>query len=147
VQSLGRATARIDRWLEHFFFGLMEVLTLAIPTMWLLVAAPNHSAVSLSALVTLAVSSAAVGTFRGGYVDVGWWPRPGHLSTLPIRSAYYSLVLGAATWSGVQVQLATSSTWLGVVVPTLVTVVVLWPFPRLLRTLGRASQWDLDDAL
>ncbi len=143
MYALRRATARIDRWLDHVFFGLMELFTLVVPAMWLLLAAPNDAAVALSALVALFVGSVAVGTFRGGYVDVGWWPRPGHLWTLPARSAYYSLTVGAATWAGVQVQLQTGSGWLGVVVPATVTVALLVPFPRFLAALARASQWSL----
>ena len=143
AENTGRTLLqRVDRWLDHTFFAAMEVNVLAIPVLWFLLVAAHPAAVSLSAMTTLAVASVAVGTFRGGYVDVGWWPKPGHLATLPVRAAYYGVVVALATWIGVQVQLATGSPWPGVGVPAVVSVGVLLPFPRFLSRFERLAQVD-----
>jgi hypothetical protein len=133
---------RVDRWLDHTFFAAMEVNVLVIPVLWLLLVAANPAEVSLSAMTTLAVASVAVGTLRGRYVDVGWWPKPGHLATLPLRTAYYGGVVGLATWVGVQVQLFTGSPWPGIGVPAVVSVAVLLPFPWLLGRFERLAKTD-----
>lgn len=133
---------RVDRWLDYTFFAAMEVNVLVVPVLWFLVVAAHPAEVSLSALTTLAVASVTVGTFRGGYVDVGWWPKPGHLATLPVRSAYYGLVVGVATYVGVHAQLLTGSPWPGIGVPAVVSVAVLVPFPRVLSCFERLAQVD-----
>ena len=133
---------RVDRWLDYAFFAAMEVNVLAIPVLWLLVVAAHPAQVSLSAMTTLVATSVAVGTFRGRYVDVGWWPKPGHLGTLPVRAAYYGAVVALATWIGVQVQLFTGSPWPGIGVPTVLSVVVLLPFPWFLTRLERLATVD-----
>lgn len=133
---------RVDRWLDYTFFAAMEVNVLAIPVLWFLVVAAHPAQVSLSAMTTLVVTSAAVGTFRGQYVDVGWWPKPGHLATLPVRAAYYGAVVALATWVGVQVQLFAGSPWPGIGVPTVLSVVVLLPFPWFLTRLERLAKVD-----
>lgn len=135
-------TQRVDRFLDHAFFAAMEVNVLAIPVLWFLVVAAHPVQVSLSAMTTLVVASAAVGTFRGRYVDVGRWPRPGHLATLPIRSAYYGLVVALATYVGVQAQLFTGSPWPGIGVPSVLSIAVLLPFPWLLARLERLAKVD-----
>lgn len=141
--SLSGLTARIDRWLDHVFFGAMEVTVLVLPVLWFLLVAPNEVEVSLSAMTVLTVAPAVVGTFRGGYVDVGRWPRPGHFGSMPFRMAYYGSVVAVATFTGVQAQLVTGVWWLGIVVPTVVTVVTLAPFPRSLSGFRRAARWNL----
>jgi hypothetical protein len=130
---------RVDRWLDHTFFAAMEVNVLVIPVLWCLVVATNPVEVSLSAMAALAAASVAVGTFRGRYVDVGWWPKPGHLASLPGRAAYYGVVVALSTWVGVQVQLLTGSPWPGVGVPVVLSVAVLVPFPWLLTRFERLA--------
>jgi hypothetical protein len=134
--------ARIDRFMDHTFFAAMEVNVLVIPVLWLLLVAAHPAAVSLSAMTTLAAASVVVGTLRGGYVDVGWWPRPGHIATLPLRAAYYGVLVGTATYLGVQAQLVTGSPWPGVGVPTVVSVLLLVPFPWLLVRFERLATAD-----
>lgn len=136
-------TNRVDRWLDYVFFAGMEVTVLVLPVLWWLLVAAHPAEVSLSAMTTLTVASAAVGTFRGGYVDVGSWPTPGNLGTLPIRSAYYSLVLGVATFVGVQVQLFSGSPWPGIGVPALLAWIALLPLPRVLRGLEAVARVEV----
>lgn len=143
AHSLRGLVARFDRWLDCVFFGAMEVTTLSLPVLWFLLFAPNPVEVSLSAMTTLTVAPAVVGTCRGGYVDVGAWPTPGNLGTMPIRSAYYSLVVGAATFVGVQVQLLSGSPWPGIGVPTLITALALVPVPRLLSRVETLAHIEL----
>ena len=131
---------RVDRFLDCTFFAAMEVNVLVIPVLWLLVVAAHPVEVSLSAMTTLAAASVVVGTLRGGYVDVGWWPKPGHLGTLPVRAAYYGVVVGIATYVGVQAQLATGSPWPGVGVPVVVSALVLLPFPWFLSRFERLAK-------
>ena len=131
---------RIDRYLDHTFFAAMEVNVLVIPVLWLLLVAAHPAEVSLSAMTTLAAASVAVGTLRGRYVDVGWWPKPGHLATLPVRAAYYGVVVGSATYVGVQAQLVTGSPWPGIGVPAVVSVLVLLPFPWFLSRFERLAK-------
>jgi hypothetical protein len=133
---------RVERFLDYAFFAAMEVNVLVIPVLWLLLLAAHPAEVSLSAMTTLTVASLVVGVFRGQYVDVGWWPRPGHLATLPVRAAYYGVVVGGATFVGVQAQLLTGSPWPGIGVPVVVSILVLVPFPWLLsrfETLSKAE--------
>jgi hypothetical protein len=133
---------RIDRFLDYTFFAAMEVNVLVIPVLWLLLVAAHPAEVSLSAMTTLAAASVVVGILRGQYVDVGWWPKPGHLATLPVRAAYYGAVVAGATFVGVQAQLLTGSPWPGIGIPVVVSVLVLVPFPWLLarfETLARAE--------
>ena len=131
---------RIDRFLDYTFFAAMEVNVLVIPVLWLLLVAAHPEKVSLSAMTTLTAASVVVGAFRGRYVDVGWWPRPGHLATLPLRAAYYGVVVAGATYIGVQAQLFTGSQWPGIGVPIVVTVLVLLPFPWLLSRFEELAQ-------
>lgn len=133
---------RFDRWLDHTFFAAMEVNVLVLPVLWFLLVAAHPAEVSLSAMTALVVASVAVGTFRGRYVDVGWWPKPGHFATLPLRAAYYGVVVGAATYVGVQAQLFTGSPWPGVGVPAVVSVAVLWPFPWVLGRIERLARTE-----
>jgi hypothetical protein len=131
---------RLDRFLDYTFFAAMEVNVLVIPVLWLLLVAAHPAEVSLSAMTTLSVASLAVGILRGRYVDVGWWPKPGHLATLPVRAAYYGVVVGVATYVGVAVQLATGSPWPGIGVPAVLSVLVLLPFPWFLSRFERLAK-------
>jgi hypothetical protein len=131
---------RIDRFLDYTFFAAMEVNVLVIPVLWLLLVAAHPEEVSLSAMTALAATSVVVGVFRGRYVDVGQWPKPGHLATLPLRAAYYGVVVAGATYIGVQVQLFTGSPWPGIGVPVVVSVLVLLPFPWLRSRFERLAQ-------
>lgn len=118
----------------------MEVWTLVVPTLWFLLAARPAEAVSLSAMTTVCVSPFAVAAFRGGYVGGGRWPKPGHYGTLAARSAYYSLVVGAATYLGVVSQVRWGSFLLGIVVPAVVCVAALAALPRVLGAFARLSR-------
>jgi hypothetical protein len=133
---------RVERFLDYTFFAAMEVNVLVIPVLWLLLVAAHPEEVSLSAMTTLVAASVVVGVFRGRYVDVGWWPRPGHLATLPLRSAYYGAVVGGATYVGVQAQLVTGSPWPGIGVPVVVSALVLLPFPWLLSRFERLARTE-----
>ena len=138
-RRLSKATKRVDNWLDQVFFAAWEVSVLAIPTLWFLLFATPQEAISLSGLTALVVSAAAVGTFRGGYVATGSWPRPGHLTTLPIRSAYYSLVVGVTTLLGAAVQVEFGSAWAGIVVPAVVTIGALALVPVVVEQTRRIA--------
>lgn len=141
--ALSAAMRRFDRFLDLTFFAGMELSTLTLPTLWFLLVAEPAEAVSLSALTALCASPVAVAVLRGGYVGAASWPSPGHLGTIPARSAYYSLVLGAATYLGVVVQLRWGSFLLGMAVPAGTCAVSLPALPRVLESLSRASQASL----
>jgi hypothetical protein len=134
---------RVDGWFDQFFFAGWEVSVLVIPALWLLLSVENQVAVSLSALTALVVISAAVGTLRGGYVGDGRWPNPGHLGSLPVRSAYYSLALATATFLGVEAQLSLPLWWVGIAVPAVVAVVSVAFLPHVVRALYRVARWTL----
>lgn len=130
----------VDRWLDQVFFAAWEVSVLVIPTLWLLLAATPPEAVSLSGLTALVVSAAAVGTYRGQYVSTGTWPRPGHLPTLPLRSAYYSLVVGGTALLGAAAQVHSGWFWAGVVVPSIVVTGALALVPVVVATVERTAR-------
>ena len=134
---------RVDRWLDQVFFAAWEVSVLVIPTLWLLLAATPPEAVSLSGLTALTVSATAVGTYRGEYVSTGRWPRPGHLPTLPLRSAYYSLVVGGTSLLGAAVQVHSGWFWAGVVVPAIVVTGALALLPTVVETVERTARLAL----
>ncbi|ELZ94285.1 hypothetical protein C440_11708 [Haloferax mucosum ATCC BAA-1512] len=140
---LSKSIERIDRWLDQVFFAAWEVSVLVIPTLWFLLAATPPEAVSLSGLTSLTVSALAVGTFRGEYFRTGAWPRPGHLPTLPIRSAYYSLVVGGTALLGSAVQVEFGAFWLGILVPVMCALPVLAAFPRALSRFESVSKLTL----
>lgn len=141
-RAVAGAIRRFDRFLDLTFFAGMEVSTLVLPTLWLLLFARPADAVSLSAMTALCVSPPAVAAFRGGYVGAAAasWPSPGDFGTMPARSAYYSLVVAAATYLGVVVNLHVGAFVLGVVVPAAVCVAGLAALPRVLETLFLASR-------
>ncbi|WP_228546413.1 hypothetical protein [Halegenticoccus tardaugens] len=136
-------TARVERWLDYVFFAGMEVCVLGMPALFLLLFAPNPVAVSLSATAALVATVLAVGTFRGGYVGDGRWPAAGDLVTLPIRSAYYSGLLGLGSYLGGAAQLATGRWWVGVVVPVALIPALLAPLPRVLAGVRRTAKWSM----
>ncbi|WP_416841146.1 hypothetical protein [Haloferax sp. DFSO52] len=138
-----KAIKRVDRWLDQVFFAGWEVSVLVIPTLWLLLAATPPEAVSLSGLAALVASAAAVGTYRGEYVSTGTWPRPGHLPSLPVRSAYYSLVVGGASLLGAMAQVHVGSMWVGIVVPAVVGAAALALLPVVVDTVERAARVTL----
>ncbi|MFK8213712.1 hypothetical protein [Haloferax volcanii] len=139
-RGLSEATKRVDRWLDRVFFAAWEVSVLAIPTLWFLLFATPRAAVSLSSRTALAASAVAVGTFRGGHVRTGSWPRPGHLPTLPIRSAYYSLVVGGTALLGAFAQTELGAFWPGVIVPAVVGVGALALLPLVLVGTERVAR-------
>lgn len=132
--------AAADRWLDHAFFAVMEVSTLALPVLLLLLGAPPASETSLAALAALAATAASVATFRGGYLGDGRWPRPGHLGTMAGRAAAYGGVLAVGTFLGVQAQLLTGAFWTGVLAPVAVAVPSLARLPVALDRLRELSQ-------
>ncbi|WP_411966749.1 hypothetical protein [Haloferax sp. YSSS75] len=131
---------RVDHWLDQVFFAAWEVSVLVIPTLWLLLAATPPEAVSLSGLTALVASAAAVGTYRGQYVATGTWPRPGHLPTLPLRSAYYSLVVGGTSLLGAAAQVHSGWFWVGIVVPAIVVTGALALLPVVVQTVERTAR-------
>ncbi|KAB1189249.1 MULTISPECIES: hypothetical protein [Haloferax] len=131
---------RVDRWLDQVFFAAWEVSVLAIPILWMLLAATPPEAVSLSGLTALTVSAAAVGTYRGEYVSTGSWPRPGHLPTLPVRSAYYSLVVGGTSLLGAAAQVHFGWFWAGVIVPAVVVTGALALLPFVVEAVERVAR-------
>lgn len=135
--------AAFERWLDYVFFAFLEVSVLTLPVLLLLTGLPNQNAVSLSALSALASVGFGVGSFRGQYVDVGKWPRPGDFVTIPFRSAYYGLVLGVGTWAGVAGAVSTTLWWVGVLVPFLLVEPLLALFPWTVRRVQRVSTWSL----
>ncbi|MGB9955722.1 hypothetical protein ACOZ4B_04945 [Haloferax prahovense] len=141
--ALSETTKRVDRWLDQVFFAAWEVSVLAIPTLWFLLFATPRAEVSLSGLTALAASAVAVGSFRGGYVGTGSWPRPGHLPTLPIRSAYYSLVVGGTALLGAFAQTELGAFWPGIVVPAVVGVGALALVPVVLVGTERVARVTL----
>jgi len=140
----GSVLARFERWLDFVFWAGMELSVLANPTLLLLLGARPPEAVALSALTTLVVGSAAIGTYRGGYVGSADWPRPGDLGTMAGRSAYYSVVVGAATYAGVEANVLTGIVWAGIAVPAVFAVLVLAPLPRVLDDLRDVSRRDVE---
>ncbi|WP_396612348.1 hypothetical protein ACH9L7_03455 [Haloferax sp. S1W] len=140
---IAKTVNRVDRWLDQVFFAAWEVSVLVIPTLWFLLAATPHGAVSLSGLTALAVSAAAVGTFRGEYVSTGPWPRPGHLSTLPVRSAYYSLVVGGTSLLGAAAQVHLGTFWVGILVPAVVATGLLALLPAVVDAVERVARFTV----
>ncbi|KTG27220.1 hypothetical protein [Haloferax profundi] len=138
-----KAIKRVDRWLDLVFFAGWEVSVLVIPTLWMLLAATPPEAVSLSGMTALVVSAAAVGTYRGQYVSTGSWPRPGHLPTLPLRSAYYSLVVGGTSLLGAAVQVHSGWFWAGIVVPAIVVTGALALLPTVVERVERTAKFTL----
>jgi hypothetical protein len=136
-------TARFDRWLDYAFFGGAEVTVLGLPVLLTLMIAPNPVAVSLSAMTALTVSTVTVATLRGGWIDVGEWPAFGDFYSLPFRAGYYGGVLGFTAYVGSLAQLSTGSPWPGIVVPTVLCVVLLAGFPRVIERLRRVSRVEI----
>jgi hypothetical protein len=132
--------ARLDRFLDHLFFGALEVCVLSIPVLLMLLVATPPEAVSLSAMTSLSAASLTVALLRGGYVGSADWPRPGEVGSFPGRAAYYGLVVGGGTYVGVQAQLLTDAFWTGVLVPAVVVVGLVALLPPVLDGLMRASR-------
>jgi hypothetical protein len=138
-----RLNARIDRFLDHLFFGGVELCVLSTPVLLLLLLATPADAVSLSALTTLVAGSTTLAVLRGGYLGSRDWPRVGEVGSFPGRSAYYGAVVGGGTYAGVQVQLLSGAFWTGILVPAAATACLLSLLPPALEGLRRASQADL----
>ncbi|KAB1196014.1 MULTISPECIES: hypothetical protein [Haloferax] len=135
-----KTVKRVDRWLDQVFFAAWEVSVLAIPTLWLLLAATPPEAVSLSGTAALVASAAAVGTYRGEYVSTGTWPRPGHLPTLPVRSAYYSLVVGGTALVGAAMQAEFGWFWAGIILPVIGVTGALALVPVVIDAVERTAR-------
>ncbi|UPV74628.1 hypothetical protein M0R89_00825 [Halorussus limi] len=129
----------IERWLDHAFFAGLEISMLSIPALVLLLGASPPGPVALAALTAVGASTCAAGTFRGPWVDLGEWPAPGDLRTMPLRSAYYSATVGVATYAGAAAHLAVGAGVAGIAVSSLVSVAAMAALPRVVgrfRTLA-----------
>jgi hypothetical protein len=142
----GSTLGTVDRWLDHVFFAGMEVCILTVPVLLLLLSARPPAAVSLSGLAALTASATAIGTYRGGFVGEAGWPRPGHVGTVAGRAAYYGLVLGVATFLGVEGQLLAGHFAPGILLPWSVAFLALAPLPDVLERARALAQSDLDGA-
>jgi hypothetical protein len=132
--------AGLERWLDFVFWGGMELSVLANPALLVLLGATPPGPIALSALTALVVGSASIGSYRGGYVGSTDWPRPGDFGTMAGRSAYYSIVVAAATYAGAEANVATGLFWAGVFVPAVLAAATLAPLPRVLDDLRQLSR-------
>ncbi|WP_435174980.1 hypothetical protein [Halorussus sp. AFM4] len=121
-----------ERWLDHVFFAGLEISMLSIPALVLLLFATPQGPVALAGLTAIAVSTCAAGTFRGGWVDVGEWPRPGDPYTLPLRSAYYSATVAGAAFLGAAADAAVGAPSAVVATSAAVSVIGTAALPRAL---------------
>jgi hypothetical protein len=129
----------VERWLDYVFFAGLEISMLSLPALVLLLAAQPPGPIAVAALTALAVSTGAAGTFRGPWVDLGEWPAAGDLYTIPLRSAYYSATVAAATYAGAAANVASGVALAGIAVSTLVSVAAMAALPRVVgrfRTLA-----------
>lgn len=138
-QTIRALNAALERWLDHVFFAFLEVSVLTLPVLLILTGVPDQDTVSLSALSALASAVFGVASFRGRYIDVGRWPRPGDLVTIPVRSAYYGFALGFGTWAGVEGQVPNAPWWTGVLVPLILVGVLLSLFPWVVRRVQKIA--------
>src|SRR6056297_1287465 len=128
----------LERWLNHVFFAGLEVSMLSIPALVVLLAAEPPGPIALAALTAVGVSTCAAGTLRGPWADLGEWPAPGDLTTMPLRSAYYSATV-AATYAGTAAHVALGVPLAGIAVSSLVSVAAMAALPRVVgrfRTLA-----------
>ncbi|RAW44217.1 hypothetical protein DQW50_15365 [Halorubrum sp. 48-1-W] len=121
---VGRIRDGVVQWLERVFFGGAELSLLSTPAFVavLLVQGRYPDAIPIAGLFAIATGSVGLALFRAGVVDVGDWPRRGELMTLPLRTAYFSLVfLSAAVGVGILAIEVVGSLWVaslgGVVQP------------------------------
>ena len=119
-----------ERWLDHLFFAGLEISMLSIPALVLLLFATPQGPIALAALTALAVSTCAAATFRGEWVDVGEWPRPGDPYTLPLRSAYYSATVAGAAYLGAAAHVAVGAPVAGIAAAAMVSVASTAALPR-----------------
>ncbi|XVH31931.1 hypothetical protein ACNS7O_01750 [Haloferacaceae archaeon DSL9] len=124
---------RFERFLEYLFFSGIEFSALSSPMLTVLLFSPwfHPNVTSLSGLFAVAAGALSLALYRGRYVDVGRFPRYGHLPTLLPRAAYYSAVLGAATWGGSYANVSFDSTALGILIPVLVVPICLAFVPKM----------------
>lgn len=121
---VGRLRSGVVQWLERVFFGGAELSLLSTPAFVVVLLAQNGypDAIPIAGLFAIATGSAGLALFRAGAVDVGDWPRRGELTTLPLRTLYFSLVfLIASVGVGVVAVDVVGSLWVapvaGVVQP------------------------------
>ncbi len=106
-----------DRWIQDVFFAFGQTIILGWPMLLLVFQTPYvYEEASLSAMVGFVSIVLALGTFRGGWVDVGRpWPRlsasvlgsPGGYLRAGRRAAYLSSALGLSAFGGAAVHLST----------------------------------------
>ncbi|MFW5974261.1 MAG: hypothetical protein ACOCPZ_02640 [Natrialbaceae archaeon] len=111
---VGRIRNGVIAWLERVFFGGAELSVLSTPAFVavLLVQGRYPDAIPIAGLFAIATGSVGLALFRSGVVDVGGWPRRSELVTLPLRSAYFSLVfLAAAAGVGIVAVEVVGSLW------------------------------------
>jgi hypothetical protein len=120
----------LERWLDHVFFAGLELSMLSIPALLALLAASPPGPIALAALTAVGVSTCAVGTVRGPWVDLGEWPAPGDLTTMPLRSAYYSATIATGAYAGAAAHVAVGVPLAGIAVSSLVSVTSMAALPR-----------------
>ncbi|WP_276279153.1 hypothetical protein [Halorussus caseinilyticus] len=119
-----------EEWLDSVFFAGLEISVLSIPALVALLYATPRGPVSLAALTAIAVSTCAAATLRGGWVELGDWPRPGDPYTVPARSAYYSATIAVASYLGAAAHVALGVPAAGIAVSTGVSLAAMVALPR-----------------
>jgi len=95
-------------WLERVFFGGAELSVLSTPSFAVVVfaQAAYPDAAPLAGLSAIAAGSVAVAAFRADSPDVGDWPRLSELTSLPLRTTYFSVLFFVATMGVAHVAVA-----------------------------------------
>jgi hypothetical protein len=147
-----------DRWIQDVFFAFGQTILLGWPMLLLVFQTPYvYEEVSLTAIVGFLAIVLALGTLRGGWVDVGKpWPllsasvlggRGGYLRA-GRRAAYLSSALGLSAFGGGALYLSTGLWPVGVafaVVAGVATIALLGHVdaPGLEAAAGRAVVYAL----
>lgn len=98
-QPMNETNLGVLGWLERIFFGGMELSVLSTPAFAavLVVQTRYPDAVPLAGLTAIAAGSLAIALFRAQAIDVGAWPRPSELTSLPLRVTYFSVLFVLAS--------------------------------------------------
>lgn len=121
-------------WLERTFFGGAELAFLSSPAFVAVLVLQGRypDAVPLAGLLAIGLGSVALAAYRAGVVDVGDWPRRGELTSLPLRTGYFSAVFLAASVGVGATAVAVGTLWL-TLFGGVVQVVGLAGFPSAYR--------------
>lgn len=130
----------LERWLDSAFFAGLEIGVLSIPALVALLTATPEGPIALAALTAITASTCAAATFRGGWIDLGDWPRPGDPYTIPVRSAYYSATVAGASYAGATVNLDGSSPGVGIAVASVVSVAAMAVLPWVVGGVRSAAE-------